>query len=109
MTPAQGQGVAVYLVDPWTESAHDYLPNLGTVAPVAQVVGDDPTVKTAANLIGHIHQALANDGRITPDEYPQFVRDLLSHPDLQATLGKSVGKWIGLIKGWTTTRQLSYD
>lgn len=95
MTPHEGQGVPVYLVDPWTEEAHKVLPQVGKVAVLAP---QDPTTQAVASLVGHLHQAFANDGRITLDEVPQLVRDLLATPDLQAVIDKSVGKWVGLVR-----------
>lgn len=98
ITPHQGQGVAAYLIEPWEERAHDYLPTLGLAAPVAQAIGTDSTTQAAAQLIGHVHQALLNDGRVTIDEVPGLVQDLIAFPDLQAAVQKSVGKWIGLLR-----------
>lgn len=99
ITPHQGQGVAAYLIEPWEERAHDYLPTLGLAAPVAQAVAADPTAQVAANLIGHLQQALTNDGRVSLSEMAQLGQDLAAHPDFQSAIQKSVGKWIGLVRG----------
>lgn len=98
ITPHQGQGVAAYLIEPWEERAHDYLPTLGLAAPVAQAVAADPTAQVAANLIGHLQAALSDDGRVSMAEAAQLAQDIASHPSLADVLKKSVSKLVGLVR-----------
>lgn len=100
ITPQPGQAVPCYLVDPFEEKDHALLPTLGFSAPVTGTgaANLDPTAQVAANLIGHLQQALANDGRLSGSEYLQFGEDLLAHPAVQDVIGKSVGKWISLVR-----------
>lgn len=93
----QGGALALFRVEGFTEGSHAILGGLAANGAATPIATADPTAQVAANLIGHLQAALANDGRVSLSEMAQLGQDLAAHPDLQAVIQKSVGKWIGLV------------
>ena len=95
----QGGALALFRVDNFTEASHARLSGLAANGAATPLAMADPTAQVAANIISHLQRALANDGRVSLSEMAQLGQDLAAHPDFQAAIQKSVGKWIGLVRG----------
>lgn len=93
-----GGALALFRVDGFTEASHAILSGLAANGAATPIAIADPTAQVAANLIGHLQAALANDGRVSLSEMAQLAQDLAAHPDFQSAVQKSVGKWIGLVR-----------
>lgn len=94
----QGGALALFRVDGFTEGSHAILSALAANGAATHLALADPTAQVAANLISHLQQALANDGKISLGEASQLAQDIAAHPALSDVLRKSAAKLIGLVR-----------